>query len=128
LGLGNLGRICIERLLRADVLVCFLDSQAKERSSHEYFFPKAVGQYKGTWYETARNLFRSRNTQHARAEKLAEENRQLRTDNETFRRELKEHEEQLNQTQQLLKQHKQENEQLRKQQLTLPSDLPLKHH
>ena len=118
MGLGDLGGICIERLLRADVLVCFLDSQAKERNSHEYLFKKrsvqkTVGQYKGTWYQTARNLFRSRNTQHARAERLAEENRQLREANEQLRRKLKEHQEQLAQTQQVLKQYKQENGQIK---------------
>lgn len=59
---------------------------------------------------------------------MAEENRQLREANEQLRRKLKEHQEQLAQAQQVLKQHKQENEHLRKQPLTLPSDLPLKHH
>ena len=31
-------------------------------------FVETVGQYKSTWYETARSLFRSRNTQRAKAD------------------------------------------------------------
>ena len=64
-------------------------------------FVETVGQYKSTCYETARSLFRSRNTQRARAER---------------------------QTQQLLFQLQQENEQLRQQPIMLPTDLPLPNH
>jgi len=63
-------------------------------------FVETVGQYKSTWYETARNLFRSRNTQRAIAERHTQQAEELR----------------------------QENEQLRKQPIQLPADLPLPNH
>ena len=92
------------------------------------FFPESVGQYKASWYETARNLFRSRNTQRARAEKQAEETRQLGAANELLHQELHWTAQQLDQTQQLLRQQQQETEALRQRPITLPSDLPLPHH
>jgi len=92
------------------------------------FFRKTVGQYKSSWYETARNLFRSRNTQRVRAEKLAAESRELRADIERLRQELRQVKNQLDHTQQLLVQQQRENEELRKQPNTLPCDLPLPHH
>ena len=89
---------------------------------------ETVGQYKSTWYETARSLFRSRNTQRAKAERQTQQVEELRQENEQLRRELRESEERHQQTQQLLIQHLQENEQLRQQPITLPTDLPLPNH
>ena len=91
-------------------------------------FVETVGQYKSTWYETARNLLRSRNTQRARAERQTQQAEELRQENAQLRRELRESEERHQQTQQLLLQQQQENEQLRQQPITLPTDLPLRHH
>ena len=51
-----------------------------------------------------------------------------RNENEQLRRKLRESEERHYLTQQLLLQQQQENEQLRKQPVTLPTDLPLRNH
>ena len=88
----------------------------------------SVGEYKSSWYETARILFRSRNNQRARAAMLAEETRQLRLRNEQLRQESQETKKQLEQTRQLLQQQQQANEELRQQPITLPSDLALPNH
>ena len=91
-------------------------------------FVETVGQSKLTWYETARNLFRSRNTQRVIAERHTQQAEELRQENEQLRRKLRQSEKQLDQTQQLLLQEQQENEQLRKQPIKLPPDLPLPNH
>lgn len=91
-------------------------------------FAKSVGEYKSSWYETGRNLFRSRNTQRARAEQLAEQNRELKLENERLAEELERSEERRVQTQQLLHQQQQENDELRRQPVRLPVDLALPHH
>ena len=88
----------------------------------------SVGEYKSSWYETARNLFRSRNNQRGRAAMLAEETRELRLRNEQLRQESQETKKQLEQTRQLLQQQQQANEELRQQPITLPSDLALPNH
>ena len=90
-------------------------------------FFKSVGQYRSSLYETARGLLRSRNNQAERAEEQAQQTRELRLRNEQLTEELQEAKKQLDQTQQLLRQ-RQENEELRQQPVTLPSDLPLPHH
>lgn len=91
-------------------------------------FAESVGQYKSTWYEIARNLFRSRNTQRARAERLAEENRKLTLDNEGLAEQLREAKELQQQIQQRLHQQQQKYEAFRRQPIRLPSNLPLPHH
>jgi hypothetical protein len=91
-------------------------------------FAESVGQYKSTWYETARNLFRSRNTQRARVERLAEQKRELKLQTERLAAQLREAEERQEQTQQRVHQQQQEIEELRRQPIQLPSDLPLRHH
>ena len=91
-------------------------------------FVETVGQYKSTWYETARSLFRSRNTQRARAERQTQQAEELRQKEERLHSELRQSEERRRQTQQLLLQLQQENEQLRQQPITLPTDLPLPNH
>ena len=91
-------------------------------------FFSSVGEYKSSWYETARSLFRSRNTQRARAEMLAEEARELRLRNEQLGQSSEETKKQLEQTKQLLQQQQQANEELRQQPITLPSDLALPNH
>ena len=91
-------------------------------------FSKSVGQYRSSLYETARCLLRSRNNQAKRSEKKAQQTRELRLCNEQLTEELREAKKQLDQTQQLLRQQQQENETLRRQPITLPSDLPLPHH
>ncbi len=93
----------------------------------ELFF-NSVGQYKSSWYETARILFRSRNNQRARAERLTGDHRELRLQNEQLRQESEETKKQLEQTQQLLQQEQQANAELRRQPITLPSDLALPNH
>ena len=60
-------------------------------------FFSSVGEYKSSWYEIARNLFRSRNNQRARAELLAEEARELRLRNEQLRHKSEETKKQLEQ-------------------------------
>ena len=45
-------------------------------------FVESVGQYKSTLYETARNLFRSRNTQRTIAEHKTQQAEDLRIENE----------------------------------------------
>jgi hypothetical protein len=89
---------------------------------------KSVGQYSSSLYETARGLLRSRNNQAKRAEQQARITRELELLNEQLAQELKEAKRQLDQTRQLLRQQRQENEKLRQQPITLPSDLPLPHH
>ena len=91
-------------------------------------FVETVGQYKSTWYETARNLFRSRNTQRAIAERQRQQNEELRQKNERLHRELRESKERHQQMQQMLLPLQQENEQLRRQPIKLPTDLPLPNH
>jgi len=89
---------------------------------------KSVGQYSSSLYETARGLLRSRNNQAKRAEEQARQTRELKLRNEQLTEELKESKRQLDQTRQLLRQQRQENEAIRQQPVTLPSDLPLPHH
>ncbi len=91
-------------------------------------FFKSVGQYRSSLYETARSLLRSRNNQAKRSEKRDRETRELRLRNEQLAEKLQEARKQLDQTQQLLRQQRRENEELRGQPIRLPSDLPLPHH
>ena len=91
-------------------------------------FAESVGQYKSSWYETARNLFRSRNTQRARADKLAEQNRELKLLTEQLVAQVREAEERQEQAQQRIDQQQQEIQELRRQPIKLPSDLPLPHN
>jgi len=91
-------------------------------------FATSAGQYKSTWYEIARNLFRSRNTQRARAKRLAEQNRELKVQKERLAEQLQQSQQWREQTLQQLHQQQQENEELRQRTITLPSDLPLPHH
>jgi hypothetical protein len=88
----------------------------------------SVGDYKSSWYETSRNLFRSRNNQQARAARLAEESGKLRLQNEQLRQELQATRRQLEQTNQLWRQQLQTNEELRQKPVALPSDLALPNH
>lgn len=89
---------------------------------------KSVGQYRSSLYETARGVLRSRNSQARRSERQAQQTRELRLRNEQLREELREAKKLLDQTQQLLRQQRQENEALRGQPIGLPSDLPLPQH
>lgn len=91
-------------------------------------FLESVGQYKSSFYETARNLFRSRNNQRARAERLAEQNQELRRQIERLTEKLQETENRRDQSHQQLLQQQQENKELRQQSIRLPTDLPLPHH
>jgi len=91
-------------------------------------FTESISQYKASWYETARILFRSRNTQRARAERLAEQNRELKLQKERLAKQLRKSEELQEQDQQRIHQQQQEIEELRRQPIKLPSDLPLQHH
>jgi hypothetical protein len=126
--MGCWEKTCIEELLRALLLGC-LSEQSKRRSAAVMgLFAESVGQYKSTWYETARNLFRSRNTQRARAERLAEQNRELKLQNGRLAEQWQRSEALREQTQQRLHQQQQENQELRQRPLKLPSDLPLPHH
>ncbi len=88
----------------------------------------SVGQYRSSLYETARGVLRSRNNQARRSEQQAQQTRELRLRNEQLHEELLEARKQLDQTQQLLRQQRQENEALRGQPIGLPSDLPLPQH
>ncbi len=76
----------------------------------------------------AKNLFRGRNTKRSFTEKLAEENRQLRADNERFRHALGRARDKIDQTQQLLRKQRQETEVLRQRPITLGTELVLPHH
>ena len=89
---------------------------------------KSVGQYRSSLYETARGLLRSRNNQARRSGQQAQQTRELRLRNEQLNEELLEAKKQLDQTQQQLRQQRQENEALRGQPIRLPSDLPLPQH
>ena len=91
-------------------------------------FFNSVGQYRSSLYETARNLLRSRNSQAKRAEEQAEQSRKVNSLNERLVKELQNAKKQHAQILQQLRQQEQENEELRKQPVTLPSDLPLPHH
>jgi hypothetical protein len=91
-------------------------------------FAESVGQYKSSWYETARNLFRSRNTQRVRSERLAEQNQELKLRNGRLAQQFQQSEALRARTQQRLHQQQQENESLRQRSIKLPSDLPLPHH
>jgi len=91
-------------------------------------FFKSVGQYRSSWYETARSLLRSRNNQAKRAQEQADQSRRVNALNEQLVRELQYAKEQSAQILRQLRQQEQENEELRKQPVTLPSDLPLPHH
>lgn len=89
---------------------------------------KNISQYRSSLYETARGLLRSRNRQAQRAEQQSSRVCQLVEEAQQVAAELRRTKEQLDQTQQLLKQQQLENEKLRQQPITLPSDLPLPHH
>ena len=91
-------------------------------------FVETVGQYKSTWYETARSLFRSRNTQRERSERQSQQVEELRQEKQRLHSELCESEKRHDQTKQMLLQLQQENEQLRRKPITLPTDLPLPNH
>jgi hypothetical protein len=105
--MGYWEKTCIEELLRALLLGC-LSEQSKRRSAAVMgLFAESVGQYKSTWYETARNLFRSRNTQRARAERLAEQNRELQLQNGRLAEQWHRSEALREQTQQRLHQQQQ---------------------
>ncbi len=91
-------------------------------------FFKSVGQYRSSLYETARSLLRSRNNQAKRAQEQAELSREVNSLNERLVKELQDVKKQHAQILQQLRQQSQENEELRKQPVTLPSDLPLPHH
>jgi cell shape-determining protein MreC len=91
-------------------------------------FFNSVGQYKSSWYETARILFRSRHNQRTRAERMAEENRELRLRIAPFQQESQATRIQLEQTNQLLQKQQQADEELRQQPITLPNDLALPNH
>ena len=88
-------------------------------------FFNSVGQYSSSLYETARNLLRSRNNQAKRAQEQAERSREVNLLNEQLVKELRNAKKQHAQILQQLRQQEQENEVLRKQPVTLPSDLPL---
>jgi len=91
-------------------------------------FLNFVGQYKSSLYEIARNFLRSRDTQRARAKRLAEQNRELKAHSEQLSEKLRQAEKRLEQAQQQIQQQQQEIEELRRQPIKLPSDLPLPHH
>ena len=91
-------------------------------------FFNSLNQYSSSLYEIARNLLRSRNTQRARADKLAVQNQQLKTDIERHRCESQEAKKQHEQTKARLRQQEEANEELRRQPVTLPSDLALADH
>ncbi len=91
-------------------------------------FPKSVGQYKSSWYEIARNLFRSRNTQRKRAERAAEEIRELRLQKEQLAQEVQETRKQLEQMRQLSQEQQRVIEKLRQQPVSLPRDCALPNH
>jgi hypothetical protein len=59
---------------------------------------------------------------------LAEQNRELRLQNQRLAEELRESEKRRDQSQQMLLQQQQENAELRQQPIRLPMDLPLPHH
>jgi hypothetical protein len=88
-------------------------------------FYRSVSEFESSWYETARSLCQSRNTQRARVANLEEETDKLRLQNEQLRQESQESKKQLEQTRQLLQQQQQDNEELRQQPITLPGDLAL---
>jgi len=73
------------------------------------------------------NLFRTE-TQRAITERKTQQAEELSQESERLHRELRESRLQHQQTQQLLLQLQQENEQLRRQPITLPTDLPLPNH
>ena len=88
----------------------------------------SISQYSSDLYEVARGLLRSRSHQAQRAETQEQINRKLGLKSEQLAKRLKTTQEQLEQSQQLLLQEQQENQTLRQQPVTLPSDLPLPHH
>lgn len=88
----------------------------------------SIRQYKSSIYETARGLLRSRNTQAARAERLAAENQSLNAANAELHARLKQCQEKLHAAQQIQLQQLEENQKLRQQPIRLPSDLPLPYH
>lgn len=91
-------------------------------------FAESVGQYKSTWYEIARSLFRSRNTQRARSGKFAAQNRELKLENVRLAEQLRRSKALEEETRQRLHQQQQENDELRRRPIQLPSDLPVPHH
>ena len=91
-------------------------------------FAETIDQFKSSWYETARNLLRSRNTQRVRAQDLVVQNRDLALQNSRLTEQLCQSEVLRSQTRQHLHQQQLENEELRCRPIKLPSDLPLPHH
>lgn len=88
----------------------------------------SLGQYKASLYETARGLLRSRNKQAELAQCQARLVNDVQSLNDRLAQELRDTKSQLEQTQQQLRWQQRENENLRQQPITLPSDLPLPHH
>ncbi len=88
----------------------------------------SVSQYSSDWYEVARGLLRSRNRQAQRADIQTLVTRELRLENERLAKRLQTVQEKFDQSQQLLLQEQRENQLLRQQPVTLPTDLPLLHH
>lgn len=91
-------------------------------------FINSISQYRGSLYETARGLLRSRNNQARKAERLEQQKIEAEAKVDRLNHEVKELREKLSQTTQILEQQRQENERLRERPITLPSDLPLAHH
>lgn len=88
----------------------------------------SISQYRGSLYETARGLMRSRNNQAQKAERLAQQKVDAEAELDRLNNEVKELRKKRSQATQMLEQERQENARLRERPIALPSDLPLAHH
>lgn len=91
-------------------------------------FTRSINQYSSSLYETARGLLRSRNNQAQRADRLAQQNRDLAALVKRQSEQLDTITQQFNQAQQQLATLQHEIIQLRTEPIQLPSDLPLPNH
>lgn len=91
-------------------------------------FISSIRQYRGSAYEIARGLMRSRNNQARKAQRLAQQKTEAEAEIERLNDEVKQLRSELSQANQILEQQRQENERLQERPIMLPSDLPLAHH
>lgn len=91
-------------------------------------FRNSISQYSASVYENARNFFKSRDTQRARAEEFKRERDELKRSNEQLQQKNRQLEQELQEARQKLKQAEQRNKELLEQPVRLPEDPPLPYH
>lgn len=91
-------------------------------------FLNSIKQYRGSAYEIARGLMRSRNNQAQKVQRLEQQKSEAEAKAKRLDDKVKQLCSTVSQGEQIQEQQRQEIERLRERPIMLPSDLPLKHH